>query len=213
MGKELRGVYSMYEKRLLLFQAHTKAEQGSSVEFSDLSSPDLEKYIFEQADTLREEVELIEGVYPEFDRKAYLKGEVSPVFFGSAVNNFGVRELLDAFVEIAPQPQPSKTAERMIEPMENKFAGFVFKIHANMDPKHRDRIAFVKICSGVFERNKAYKHIRSGKDLKFSNPTSFMAEKKTIVDRKLQNWRCVDRGRSTSFQGHPDIFTRDVPGD
>jgi len=183
MGKELRGVYSLYEKRLLLFQAHTKGEEDSSVEFSDLSSPDLEKYIYEQADTLREEVELIEGVYPQFDRKAYLKGEVSPVFFGSAVNNFGVRELLDAFVEIAPQPQPSKTAERMIEPMEDKFAGFVFKIHANMDPKHRDRIAFVKICSGVFERNKAYKHIRSGKDLKFSNPTSFMAEKKTIVDQ------------------------------
>lgn len=183
MGKELRGVYSMYEKRLLLFQAHTKGEEDSSVEFSDLSSPDLEKYIYEQADTLREEVELIEGVYPQFDREDYLKGEVSPVFFGSAVNNFGVRELLDAFVEIAPQPQPSKTAERMIEPMEDKFAGFVFKIHANMDPKHRDRIAFVKICSGVFERNKAYKHIRSGKDLKFSNPTSFMAEKKTIVDQ------------------------------
>ncbi len=104
------------------------------------------------------------------------------MFFGSAVNNFGVRELLECFVRIAPSPRPAPTATRTVEPAEPKMTGFVFKIHANMDPNHRDRIAFLKICSGTFERNHNYLHVRSGKQLKFSSPTAFMAEKKSVID-------------------------------
>ena len=119
---------------------------------------------------------------PEFDRDTYLKGEISPVFFGSAINNFGVKELLDCFVEIAPNPLPRPAETRSVDPYEEKFSGFVFKIHANIDPKHRDRIAFVRVCSGVFQRNTNYLHIRQGKKMKFSNPTTFMASRKEIVD-------------------------------
>ena len=105
-----------------------------------------------------------------------------PVFFGSALNNFGVRELLDCFVEIAPSPLPKASEERLVQPNEKTFTGFVFKIHANMDPNHRDRLAFVKIVSGSFERNKPYLHTRLGKKLKFSSPNAFFAEKKEVVD-------------------------------
>ena len=134
------------------------------------------------AKTLKEEVKLIAEVYPAFEREDYLLGMISPVFFGSAINNFGVRELLDCFVQIAPQPLPRQAEERIIEPNEAGFSGFVFKIHANMDPNHRDRIAFLRICSGVFHRNTNYLHVRQNRKLKFSNPTSFMAAKKTIVE-------------------------------
>jgi len=134
------------------------------------------------AQELREEVNIIEEVYPIFNREDYLDGKISPVFFGSAVNNFGVRELLDCFVDIAPAPLPRITEERLVKPEEDKFAGFVFKIHANMDPNHRDRIAFLRVCSGVFQRNTNYLHVRQGKTMRFSNPTSFMAEKKTVID-------------------------------
>ncbi|MFW5752218.1 MAG: EF-Tu/IF-2/RF-3 family GTPase, partial [bacterium] len=128
-------------------------------------------------------LELVEGVYPEFKDESYHAGDLAPVFFGSALYNFGVQELLEAFVQIAPSPKPSKSEEREVKPEENGFSGFVFKIHANMDPNHRDRIAFVRICSGAFERNKNYLHVRSGKKIKFSNPTTFMAEKKSVIDQ------------------------------
>ena len=131
---------------------------------------------------MREEIELVEGIYPEFDKQTYLDGHLQPVFFGSALNNFGVRELLDCFIEIAPKPRPKQSEERLVKPDETKFTGFVFKIHANMDPNHRDRLAFVKIVSGKFERNKPYLHVRHGKNLKFSSPNAFFAEKKEIVD-------------------------------
>ena len=183
MGKTFQGVYNLYEKNLVLFQAHGK-QKGEEVEkFADLSVPELDQQLGEDAaDLLREEVELIDGVYPEFDPNSYLSGEISPVFFGSAINNFGVRELLDCFIDIAPSPQPSRTEERLIDPYEQKFTGFVFKIHANLDPKHRNRIAFLRICSGEFGRNKAYHHVRLKKKLKFSNPTSFMAQKQSIIE-------------------------------
>ena len=125
---------------------------------------------------------MVEEVYPPFNRQAYLDGELSPVFFGSAINNFGVRELLDCFVEIAPAPLPRITEERMVTPGEDQFAGFVFKIHANMDPKHRDRIAFLRVCSGKFQRNTNYLHVRQNRKMKFANPTSFMADKKMVID-------------------------------
>lgn len=127
-------------------------------------------------------MELINGVYSEFDVEKYLAGELAPVFFGSALNTFGVKELLDCFVEIAPSPRPVHTQEREVDPYEEAFSGFVFKIHANMDPNHRSCIAFIKICSGKFERNVNYKHVRHGKMMRFSSPTAFMAQKKETVD-------------------------------
>ena len=152
-------------------------------EAKGLRGKELEAQIGDKfAAQLRSDVELVEGVYDDFDRGAYLRGELAPVFFGSAVNNFGVRELLECFVRIAPSPRPAPTATRTVEPAEPKMTGFVFKIHANMDPNHRDRIAFLKICSGTFERNHNYLHVRSGKQLKFSSPTAFMAEKKSVID-------------------------------
>jgi peptide chain release factor 3 len=135
--------------------------------------------------TLREEIELIESVYPEFDREQYLTGDLQPVFFGSALNNFGVRELLDAFVEIAPMPQPKESDERLVKP-EEKFYRICFKIHANMDPKHRDRLAFVKIVSGTFKRNENYLLVREGKKMKFSSPNAFFADKKEVVDESFR---------------------------
>ena len=182
MGKRFKGVYSMYEKKLVLFQPHGK-QDDETVEFTDLNDPALEEFVGEEAaNTLREEEEVISAVYPEFEKEAYTNGELSPVFFGSAVNNFGVRELLDCFVDIAPFPLPRPTEERMVDPLEDKFSGFVFKIHANIDPRHRDRIAFMRICSGMFERNTNYHHVRQNKKMKFSNPTTFMAAKKEVID-------------------------------
>ena len=183
-GPTFRGVYNLYEKNLSLFTSDEKlTADAQTAEISDLASPELNSYIGAKfAEQLRSDVELVEGVYDEFDREAYLRGELAPVFFGSAVNNFGVRELLECFVRIAPSPRPAPTATRTVEPAEPKMTGFVFKIHANMDPNHRDRIAFLKICSGRFERNRNYLHVRSGKQLKFSSPTAFMAEKKSVID-------------------------------
>jgi peptide chain release factor 3 len=180
-GPDFKGVYSIYNRSLKLFDFNIQGiEEG--IDFEDISSHGLETHIRHDAQTLRDELELVEGVYPEFDRDEYLKGNLAPVFFGSALYNFGVQELLHAFLEIAPPPQPSKAEEREIQPNEDKFTGFVFKIHANIDPNHRSRIAFVKICSGKFERNKVYTHIRSGKTMRISSPTAFMAEQKEIVE-------------------------------
>ena len=183
MGYDFQGIYNIWEKKLNLFSEKSKTSITESIEFTDVSNPELEKVIGEKAaNTLREELNLIEEVYPAFSHDAYLKGDLQPVFFGSALNNFGVKELLDAFIEIAPSPQPKKSEERLVDSKEEKMTGFVFKIHANMDPKHRDRLAFVKIVSGVFRRNSPYLHVRHGKNLKFSSPNAFFAEKKEIVE-------------------------------
>lgn len=183
MGQRFQGVYNIYEEKLCLFSAHGKQVEEETLTFTDLSNPELDEIVGEAAAAeLRDEVEMIREVYPSFTREKYLTGEESPVFFGSAINNFGVKELLDCFVEIAPSPLPRETEERVVNPTEDKFSGFVFKIHANIDPKHRDRIAFVRICSGTFERNTNYQHIRLNRKLKFSNPTSFMAARKEVVD-------------------------------
>ncbi len=183
MGKRFQGVYNIFEKKLVLFRPHSKQEDEDIIEINDLSDDILEKEVGEgPANELREEIETIETVYPEFENEEYLRGDLSPVFFGSAVNNFGVKELLDCFVNIAPNPLPRPTEERQVDPKEDKFSGFIFKIHANMDPKHRDRIAFMRICSGIFQRNTNYLHVRKEKKIKFSNPTAFMAAKKSVVD-------------------------------
>lgn len=182
MGDSFKGVYNLYEQKLNLFTEVSKQTIGESVEI-DLSDEKLDTYLGEKdAATLRSDVELIEGVYPAFDVEAYRAGMLSPVFFGSALNNFGVQELLDCFIQIAPTPQPVNTEEREIQPLESKFSGFIFKIHANLDPNHRNRIAFLRVCSGKFERNTNYTHVRMGKEMKFSNPTSFMADKRAVID-------------------------------
>jgi len=182
MGQRFKGVYNIYEKKLNLFRPHSK-QVDDIIEISDLSDPVLDEQVGEAAaKELREEIETVTAVYPEFDQEAYQEGILSPVFFGSAINNFGVKELLDCFIDIAPSPRPRETEQRMVDPLEKVFSGFVFKIHANMDPKHRDRIAFLRICSGIFERNTNYYHVRKNKKIKFSNPTAFMASKKSIVD-------------------------------
>lgn len=182
MGQRFKGVYNIYEQKLNLFTPD-KQRITETVEIDDVNDPALEGYVGEEdANKLREDLEMIEGVYNPFNRESYLAAKVAPVFFGSALNNFGVQELLNCFVEIAPSPLPVETEERKVDPTEEPFTGFVFKIHANMDPNHRSCIAFVKICSGRFERNKNYRHIRLGKDLRFSSPTAFMAQKKETVD-------------------------------
>ena len=186
MGYDFKGIYNIWEKKINLFSGDNKTTISKGIEFDDVSNPKLDTIIGEKAaETLREELELIDEVYPKFNQQEYLEGNLQPVFFGSALNNFGVKELLDAFIEIAPSPQPKKAEERLVDSKEDKLTGFVFKIHANMDPKHRDRLAFVKIVSGVFRRNAPYLHVRNGKKVKFSSPNAFFAEKKEIVEESF----------------------------
>ena len=183
MGYEFQGIYNIWGKNVQLFDGDQKQRKAERISFDDLEDPALVEAIGEKAySQLKEELELIDGVYPEFSQQDYLEGNLQPVFFGSALNNFGVQELLDCFIDIAPAPLKKETEERLIDPTEKDFSGFVFKIHANMDPNHRDRLAFVKIVSGTFERNKPYLHVRHNKKLKFSSPNAFFAEKKEIVD-------------------------------
>ncbi|MDM8269847.1 peptide chain release factor 3 [Barnesiella viscericola] len=182
IGQKFKGVYNIYEQNLNLFTPN-KQVVTERIELDDVNSPELEAYIGEQdAEKLRADLELIEGVYPEFNVDDYLAARTAPVFFGSALNMFGVKELLDCFVKIAPSPRPVQAVERLVRPEEENFTGFVFKIHANMDPNHRSCIAFVKVCSGKFERNANYKHVRNNKMMRFSSPTAFMAQKKSVVD-------------------------------
>jgi peptide chain release factor 3 len=180
-GPEFKGVYNIFDSSLSLFNPSiTDIEKG--IRFENLNDPNLDKLIGNDAVILREDLEMVEGIYPDFDHYHYLDGELAPVFFGSALYNFGVKELLDTFVKLAPSPRPKKAEERLVHPDEETFTGFVFKIHANIDPNHRSRIAFVKICSGMFERNKNYRHIRLGKTFKYSSPTAFMADKKEVIE-------------------------------
>jgi peptide chain release factor 3 len=182
-GKDFKGVYDLHNKSVVLFTAGTKANDEDVIEIKDLKEEILTTKVGENdAKTLREDVELIDGVYGQLDASTYLTGDIAPVFFGSAVNNFGVKEMLDAFVRIAPTPRPRHTTTRDVNPEEDKFSGFIFKIHANLDPKHRDRIAFLRVCSGRFERNKYYEHVRLDKDVRFSNPYSFLARQKDVIE-------------------------------
>ncbi len=186
MGYDFKGIYNIWDKKLNLFDGDVKQTLSEGIEFTDIDTPKLDEIIGETAaNTLREELELVREVYPKFDKEAYLNGDLQPVFFGSALNNFGVKELLDCFIDIAPTPQPKMSDTRLVDSKEEKFTGFVFKIHANMDPKHRDRLAFVKVVSGIFKRNTNYLHVKLGKKMKFSSPNAFFAEKKEIVDESF----------------------------
>ncbi len=183
MGDRFQGVYNIYQKSLNLFSANKTKIASDLVSILDIQDEVLTEIIgLKPAEELRDELETIEGVYDAFNRETYLSGDVAPVFFGSAVNNFGVQELLDTFCEISPSPRGRESDKRMVEPTDANFSGFVFKIHANLDPKHRDRIAFLRVVSGKFERNTFYHHVRLHKKLKFANPTSFMAQDKSVID-------------------------------
>ena len=184
MGDFFKGVYNIHNQNLNLFSANKTKIEENVITIKDIETSEIDALIGEKAaQELREEVEMIEGVYDAFDREEYLKGNIAPVFFGSAVNNFGVKELLDTFCEVSPAPRGRDTDKKRMEPDDQKFSGFVFKIHANLDPKHRDRIAFLRVVSGRFERNKFYHHVRNNKDMKFPNPTSFMAQDKSVIDQ------------------------------
>ena len=219
MGVDFQGIYNIWEQNIQLFLEEKKQKIGESIKIEGIDDVQIDEIIGKKAaDILREEYELVQSVYPEFDRELYMKGEQQPVFFGSALNNFGVRELLDAFIDIAPMPQPKQADTRVVEPEENDFTGFVFKIHANMDPKHRDRLAFVKIVSGIFKRNENYLLVREGKKIKFSSPNTFFADKKEVVDESFPgdivgrhdtgNFRIGDTltaGEKLNFKGIPSF--------
>ncbi|MDR2122454.1 MAG: peptide chain release factor 3 [Flavobacteriaceae bacterium] len=217
IGLDFQGIYNMWEKNLKFFTEEKKQKVGESIEIKDINASVVDELIGNAAaETLRSEQELISSVYPEFSKEEYLRGTLQPVFFGSALNNFGVQELLDAFVEIAPNPFPKMSDIRLVNPEEPTFTGFVFKIHANMDPKHRDRLAFVKVVSGTFRRGTNYLHVRQNKIMKFSSPAAFFADKKEIIDESYPgdivglhdtgNFRIGDtltEGEKLSFKGIP----------
>ncbi|MBK5273231.1 MAG: peptide chain release factor 3, partial [Bacteroidia bacterium] len=182
-GKEFKGVYNLHDKNLLLFSANTKASDEDSISVFDLNNKIIDQKLGEKdANQLREDVELVDGVHGKLIVDDYLAGKVAPVFFGSAINNFGVKEMLDTFIQIAPTPRSRETTTRVVDVEEEPLSGFVFKIHANLDPKHRDRIAFFRVCSGKFERNKYFHHVRMDKEVRFSNPYSFMARDKSVIE-------------------------------
>lgn len=219
IGERFKGIYNIWEKNIRLFSGENKQKISEGFEVEDLSDPSLDELLGEgDANNLREEVELVTGVYPDFDNEEYLNGNLQPVFFGSALNNFGVQELLNAFIDFAPNPLPKESETRVVKPEEENFTGFVFKIHANMDPNHRNRLAFVKVVSGKFERNKPYLHVRQGKNLKFSAPNAFFADKKEIVQESYPgdivglhdsgNFRIGDtltEGEELNFKGIPSF--------
>lgn len=219
MGNYFKGVYNIFQSTLNLFAGIEKTTIEQAIVLKDIYNKELDGLVGEkQTGQLREDLELVNGVYSLFDKNQYLAGNVAPVFFGSALNNFGVRELLECFIQIAPSPKSFQAIEREIKAEEEKFSGFIFKIHANMDPNHRDRIAFLRICSGIFKRNTFYRHVRFGKDLKFSNPTAFMADKKSVIDQAYPgdvvglhdtgNFKIGDtmtEGETLNFKGIPSF--------
>ena len=183
MGYSLKGIYNLWKENIQLFNTEEKNKISEKIIYDSIDNNELFEYLGKDSiNQLKEDIELISGIYPKFEIHKYLSGNLQPVFFGSALNNFGVQELLNCFIEIAPDPQPKITDLRIVDPKEQDFTGFVFKIHANMDPKHRDRLAFVKIVSGKFERNTQYLHVRQNKKIKFSSPNAFFAERKKVIN-------------------------------
>ncbi|MCS6917980.1 MAG: peptide chain release factor 3 [Chitinophagales bacterium] len=182
-GQQFKGVFNLFDHSLQLFTPDKQRVEAERLVFDDLSHPAIEHLIgFADAAELRESVDLLQGVYGPFDRQRYLQGAVAPVFFGSARNNFGVKELLETFLTLAPAPSGRQALQRFVEPTEPAFSGMVFKIHANIDPRHRNRIAFVRVVSGRFERHAMYYHCRLNKHLRFSNPYTFLAASKQVVE-------------------------------
>ena len=182
MGKRFRGVYNIYKRELQLFTPGSETKDQEKLRITDLADPALDRLLKDQADELRADIELLEGAANPLELEHYLNGSQSPVFFGSAVNNFGVQEMLDSFVEMAPPPGSRSALTRAVLPSEKEFSGFVFKIQANMNPAHRDRIAFLRICSGRFKKGMRVKHHRIGKEINLSNATIFMAQDRENIE-------------------------------
>ena len=217
IGKRFKGVYDLSQGHFNCFQGDSKTTVEELLSFKNLQDPQLEQRLgSDAAEQLRTDVELITGVYEAFNPEMYRQAHLSPVFFGSAVNNFGIKELLDCFVKIAPPPLARPSSVGPISPQDKGFSGFIFKIHANLDPKHRDRIAFLRICSGQFERNTYYYQVRTGKQLRFSDPTAFMAQQKSVIDEAYPgdviglydagNFKIGDtltQGKNLHFEGIP----------
>jgi peptide chain release factor 3 len=182
MGKRFKGVFDLYTDKIHLFSSTHggKIQEGEIIE--GLDNPRLEELFGPMVEELREEVELVRGASHKFDIDEFLAGRLTPVYFGSAINNFGVRELLDALVKFAPPPPPRETLTRIVEPDEEKFSGFVFKIQANMDPSHRDRIAFLRICSGKYTKGMKVRHVRIGRDVKIPTAITFLASDREHVE-------------------------------
>lgn len=230
MGSTFKGVYKLYDNSLNLFEPNKAKLDYDVISTKNIDDPVVDEQLGESADQLREDVELIEGIYDPFELENYLSGDVAPVFFGSAINNFGVNELLNTFINIAPLPQGREADTRTIMPEEDKFSGFIFKIHANLDPKHRDRIAFMRVCSGKFERNKFFHHVRLNKNFKVSSPVSFLAQSKSIIEEAFPgdviglydtgNFKIGDtlnEGEKFNFKGipsfSPEIFREVINND
>ncbi len=182
MGSRLKGVYHLIEDSVHLYEHGKNYVTQQARVIQGIDNPELDEALGSMAAELRDEIELVRGASHEFDPAAYLRGEQTPVFFGSAINNFGVTPLLDAFVEHAPAPQPRATNTRVVESDEDKLTGFIFKIQANMDPAHRDRIAFMRICSGKFSQGTKLYHVRLGKEVKVGNALTFMAQGRENVE-------------------------------
>ncbi|MBU0730504.1 MAG: peptide chain release factor 3 [Proteobacteria bacterium] len=182
MGKEFKGVYNIFKKEIHLFKPGKTTRPEDVLVVRDINDPKLDEILGTKADKLREDLDLLEGAANPFEHDEYLKASQTPVFFGSAINNFGVKELLDSFVELAPAPGPRATTVRAVSPEEPHFSGFAFKIQANMNPAHRDRIAFFRICSGKFTRGMKVRHHRLGKEVALANATIFMAQDRSNVE-------------------------------
>ncbi len=182
MGKRFKGVYHLYKDEIHLFTAQHGGKIAEVEIIKGLGNPKLDELLQDQADELRLEIDLVKGASHEFEHKEYLAGKLTPVFFGSAINNFGILELLDAFAEFAPSPRSRKAEQRLVQPEEDKFSGFVFKVQANMDPAHRDRVAFLRVCSGKFDKGMKLNHVRVGKQIQVSNAITFQADSRKNVE-------------------------------
>jgi peptide chain release factor 3 len=182
MGKSFKGVFDLYNDRIILMAAQHGGKKLEGEIIQGLDNPKLDELFGTMAQELRDEIELVRGASNEFDLDAYRRGELSPVLFGSAINNFGVQEILDALVDFAPGPLPRATLTRQVEPTEESFTGFVFKIQANMDPQHRDRIAFLRVCSGKYEPAMKMYHVRLGREVKVPTAITFMAQEREHVE-------------------------------
>lgn len=214
MGRHFKGVYHLYNDVIHLYTQGQGSRIPDDRRIEGLDNPELDALLGEDiAEELRTEVELVRGASHAFDHEAYLRGELTPVYFGTAMGNFGVREMLDGFVEYAPPPQPRDTDARTVEAKDEYFTGFVFKIQANMDPNHRDRIAFLRVCSGKYEKNMKMRHVRIGKDIKIADALTFMAADRTHVEEAwpgdiigLHNHGTIQIG-DTFTQGEDMRFT------
>ncbi|ROR98785.1 peptide chain release factor 3 [Sinobacterium caligoides] len=185
MGKEFQGVYNLYTDTIHVFEQGKNFVLGDDIRIQGLASDEAKEYLGIYYDDIVEELELVRGASHEFNLDDYLAGQQSPVFFGTAMANFGVKEMLDDFVKWAPNPLDRDTAQRTVAATEEKFSGFVFKIQANMDPKHRDRIAFMRVCSGKYSKGMKMKHVRTGKDVKIADAVTFKAGERVLVEEAV----------------------------